>query len=74
MKIGAGKSQSTASVASLVAVVLKLIAKGITALPLHDSVIVAQRHAKVAQTVMQQEARRLFEAPIPATIQQGEDS
>lgn len=58
----------------LVAVVLRLIAKGITALPLHDSVIVAQRHAKVAQTIMQQEARQLFGALIPATIQQGEDS
>lgn len=52
----------------LVAVLLKLNALGITALPIHDAVLVARSHGKTAQRVMEAEARRVTGASIPAKI------
>lgn len=52
----------------LVAVLLKLIARGITALPIHDAVLVAKSHGETAQRIMEAEARRVTGAKIPAKI------
>lgn len=52
----------------LVAVLLKLIARGITALPVHDAVLVARSHGETARRVMEAEARRVTGARIPARI------
>jgi hypothetical protein len=52
----------------LVAVLLKLIARGITALPIHDAVLVARSHGETAQHIMEAEARRVTGASIPAKI------
>ncbi|GAB1717055.1 MAG: hypothetical protein NTAFB05_20970 [Nitrobacter sp.] len=52
----------------LVAVLLKLNALGITALPIHDAVLVARSHGKTAQRIMEAEARRVTGARIPAKI------
>jgi hypothetical protein len=52
----------------LVAVLLKLNALGITALPIHDAVLVAKSHGKTAQRVMEAEARKATGASIPAKI------
>jgi hypothetical protein len=52
----------------LVAVLLKLIALGITALPIHDAVLVAKSHAETAQRTMEAEARKATGAVIPAKI------
>ncbi|NUU44385.1 hypothetical protein [Tardiphaga robiniae] len=55
----------------LVAVLLRLIGMGVTALPLHDSVIVAQRHGGTAKLVMEEEALRLIGVLIPVKIDTG---
>lgn len=52
----------------LVAVLLKLIARGITALPIHDAVLVARSHGETAQRIMEAEAKRVTGAKIPAKI------
>jgi hypothetical protein len=52
----------------LVAVLLKLNALGITALPIHDAVLVARSHGKAAQRVMEAEAKKATGASIPAKI------
>jgi hypothetical protein len=52
----------------LVAALLKLIARGITALPIHDAVLVARSHGKTAQRIMEAEARRVTGVRIPAKI------
>jgi hypothetical protein len=52
----------------LVAVLLKLIARGITALPIHDAVLVAKSHGETAQRIMEAEARRITGARIPVKI------
>lgn len=52
----------------LVAVLLKLNALGITALPIHDAVLVARSHGEAAQRIMETEARRVTGVRIPAKI------
>jgi hypothetical protein len=52
----------------LVAVLLKLVARGITALPIHDAVLVARSHGETAKRIMEAEARRVTGARIPAKI------
>jgi hypothetical protein len=52
----------------LVAVLLKLIARGITALPILDAVLVAKSHGETAQRIMEVEARKATGARIPAKI------
>jgi hypothetical protein len=51
----------------LVAVLLKLIALGITALPIH-AVLVARSQGTTAQRIMETEARKVTGARIPAKI------
>jgi hypothetical protein len=55
----------------LIAVLLRLIDLKISALPIHDSVIVAGSNAATVQQIMQKEARRLAGADIPAKIDAG---
>lgn len=57
-----------------VAVMLRLLKQGITALPIHDAVLVAERHATAAKTLMEQEAKRLTGAHIPAEIKTATDA
>jgi hypothetical protein len=57
----------------LVAVLLRLIAVGVTALPLHDSVIVAQKDAPLAQRAMEDVARMFVGVEIPVKIESGRD-
>jgi hypothetical protein len=52
----------------LVAVLLRLMEMGITALPLHDSVIVARKHGLVAAGVMEEVARQYAGVSIPVRI------
>ncbi|WP_137045867.1 hypothetical protein [Pseudolabrys sp. FHR47] len=52
----------------LVAVLLDLIKRGITALPLHDAVLVQERNAKTAKRTMEREAKRRIGTVIPAQI------
>lgn len=52
----------------LVAVLLKLNARGITALPIHDAVLVAESQGETAQRIMETEARKVTGATIPAKI------
>lgn len=51
----------------LVAVLLRLIEKGITALPMHDGIMVAESKAEVAMRVMKEEARRGTGYDFPVT-------
>lgn len=51
----------------LVRVILDLNARGITALGLHDAVIVAQPHADTAQAVMLDVCREVTGQTIPVT-------
>lgn len=55
----------------LVAVLIRLIAMDITALPLHDSVIVARKHASAAKRIMLSEASRQTGTRIPVKIDSG---
>jgi hypothetical protein len=52
----------------LVASLLSLIRRGITALPVHDAVLVAERHAKIAKATLEMEAKRRVRVAIPAEI------
>jgi hypothetical protein len=52
----------------LVAVLLKLNALGITALPIHDAVLVARSHGETAQRIMEAEARKATGAKIPVKV------
>lgn len=52
----------------LVATLLSLIKQGITALPLHDAVLVQERHAAVAKAALEQESKRRIGTDIPAEI------
>jgi hypothetical protein len=52
----------------LVAVLLKSDALGITALPIHDAVLVARSQGTTAQRIMETEARKVTGARIPAKI------
>lgn len=52
----------------LVATLLSLMKRGITALPLHDAVLVAERHAMTAKATMEREAKRRIGKAIPADI------
>ncbi|MEK9279886.1 hypothetical protein MTR72_09575 [Bradyrhizobium sp. ISRA442] len=56
----------------LIAVMLRLIDLGISALPLHDSVIVARSDGERARRVMLEEARRITGADIPVEISTGD--
>jgi hypothetical protein len=56
----------------LIAVMLKLIDRGICALPLHDSVLVARSDGEAARDVMLAEALRLTGADIPVEIGAGD--
>jgi len=53
----------------LVAVLLRLFEQGVDALPLHDSVIVANNKAGLAKRIMETEALRLSGAAIPVKIE-----
>jgi hypothetical protein len=53
----------------IVAVTLALFKRGIVALPIHDAVLTAASHAETAKAVMQEIARRLTGADIPAAIE-----
>jgi hypothetical protein len=57
----------------IVAVTLAMLGRGIVALPIHDAVLVPEKHAAAERAVMQQEALRLTGAKIPADIQTGAD-
>ncbi|HWM47690.1 MAG TPA: hypothetical protein VNR11_12350 [Xanthobacteraceae bacterium] len=50
-------------------VVLALLKRGIIALPIHDAVLVAERHAAEARAVMENEAKRATGADIPASVE-----
>jgi hypothetical protein len=52
----------------LVATLLNLLRRGITALPIHDAVLVAESHAEIARGTLEAEAKRLCNAAIPAEI------
>jgi hypothetical protein len=52
----------------LVAVLLKLNALGITALPIHDAVLVARSHGETAKRIMEAEARKVTGAKIPVKV------
>ncbi|MGL4962398.1 MAG: hypothetical protein ACRC67_14275 [Inquilinus sp.] len=52
----------------LVRVLLTLNAQGITALPLHDAVLVARPHAEVARSVMQSTYLEATGQPIPVSV------
>jgi hypothetical protein len=54
----------------LVAVLLSLMKDGITALPLHDAVLVQERHAETAKATMQREALRRIGVAIPVDIKE----
>lgn len=53
----------------ITAVTLALFGQGITALPIHDAVLIPERHAVTARSVMEREARRMTGASIPAGIE-----
>lgn len=53
----------------LVASLLSLMKRGITALPLHDAVLVPERHAEVAKATLQRESKRRIGTAIPAEIE-----
>jgi hypothetical protein len=57
----------------LVAVLLRLIRIGVTALPLHDSVIVAGSDALLAKRAMEDVAEMLIGTLIPVKIETGQD-
>jgi hypothetical protein len=57
----------------IVTVTLALFSRGIVALPIHDAVLVPEKHTAAARAVMEQEALRLTGAKIPADIQTGAD-
>ena len=57
----------------IVAVTMALFAQGIAALPIHDAVLVPERHAATAKAVMERAARRLTGAAIPAAIETAAD-
>jgi hypothetical protein len=65
---GRGLSLQRAESDIIVAVLLKLNALGITALPIHDAVLVARSQGKTAQRIMEAEARKATGARIPAKI------
>ena len=48
---------------------LALFSRGIVALPIHDAVLVPEKHAAAARAVMEQEAIRLTGGMIPADVQ-----
>jgi hypothetical protein len=52
----------------LVAVLLKLNALGITALPIHDAVLVARSHGETAKRIMEAESRKVTGAKIPVKV------
>lgn len=52
----------------LVATLLSLNRRGITALPLHDAVLVAEPYAKIAKATLQRKSKRRIGAAIPAEI------
>lgn len=52
----------------LVATLLSLMKRGITALPVHDAVLVPERHAATAKATMQRESKRRIGTVIPAEI------
>lgn len=52
----------------LVATLLSLMKRGITALPLHDAVLVPERHAIAAKETLQRESKRRIGTVIPAEI------
>lgn len=52
----------------LIATLLSLNKRGITALPLHDAVLVGEPHAKIAKTTLQRESKRRIGTAIPAEI------
>jgi hypothetical protein len=57
----------------LVAVLLRLISIGITALPLHDSVLVARKDGPLAKRAMEDVAKMLTGAEIPVKIETGQE-
>jgi hypothetical protein len=52
----------------IAAVTLVLFDRSIVALPIHDAVLVPRRNAVIAKAVMQDEAKRLTGATLPAEI------
>jgi hypothetical protein len=52
----------------LVATLLNLNKRGITALPLHDAVLVAEPYAQIAKATLQRESKRSIGTAIPAVI------
>jgi hypothetical protein len=52
----------------LVAALLSLMKRGITALPIHDAVLVPKRHATIAKETLQRESKRRIGTAIPAEI------
>jgi hypothetical protein len=52
----------------LVATLLSLNKRGITALPLHDAVLVAEPYARIAKATLQRESKRRIGTAIPAEI------
>lgn len=52
----------------LVATLLALTKRGISALPLHDAVLVQERYAEIAKRTLQREANRRIGTPIHAQI------
>lgn len=55
----------------LVATLLSLNKRGITALPIHDAVLVPERHALTAKDTLQRESKRRVGTAIPAEIKTG---
>jgi hypothetical protein len=52
----------------LVSVLLKLNARGVTALPIHDAVLVARSHGETAKRIMEAKSRKVTGAKIPAKV------
>jgi hypothetical protein len=53
----------------ITAVTIALFNRGVAALPIHDAVVVEKRHAEAARSMMEQQAKALTGAIIPAEIQ-----
>lgn len=52
----------------LLASLLRLIERDITALPLHDAVLVSERHVAIVKIILEQEAERRIGTPLPVGI------
>jgi hypothetical protein len=68
IEVGRGLSFMRIESDILVATLLSLMKRGITALPIHDAVLVPERHALTAKATLQRESKRRIGTAIPAEI------